>query len=185
MSSHARGRGHGLASSSATCALLARRLNRGTLGLGTPYGIERLRRSTGSRHPEPAEGCGRSSKPCSSWARGVPAALWRTETRPTELALSSSVPSPSSPLWLRPEAALGGSGSMARDLLATWVRPSLALPGGAQWFAARDWVTESYGCIATERRQGSSSPLPAHSFRRAGARRAGESRGAAGGRAWL
>ena len=70
-------------------------LGRGKPGLGTPYGIERLR--------------GRSHKSCYSAANGVPAALLRRQTKPTGLALFSSVPSPSFPLCLRPRAALGKS----------------------------------------------------------------------------
>ena len=81
-------------SSSATCAYPARVLGRGKLGLGTPYGIERL--------------CGRSRKACSSLATGVAAELLKRQTKPTELALFSSVPSPSFPLGLRPGTALGG-----------------------------------------------------------------------------
>ena len=70
-------------------------LGRGKLGLGTPYGIERL--------------CGRSRKACSLLPNGVAAELLKRQTKPTELALFSSVPSPSFPLGLLPEAVLGSN----------------------------------------------------------------------------
>ena len=80
-------------SSSMSCAQPALMLGRGKLGLGTPYGIERL--------------CGRSRKACSSLASGVAAELLKRQTKPTELAWFSSVPSPSFPLGLRPRATSG------------------------------------------------------------------------------
>ncbi len=97
-------------SSSATCAHLARMGGRGKLGLGTPYGIERLCGPTPPKRLRRLAKADRSSKPCSSRARGVPAVLWKRQTNPTGLALLSSVPSPSFPLWLRPEGAVGGKG---------------------------------------------------------------------------
>ena len=81
-------------SSLMTGARFARMFGRGKLGLGTPYGIERL--------------CGRSHEGLLAHSQ-VSGAAQKKKASPGELALFSSVSSPSFPLWLRPKAALGGA----------------------------------------------------------------------------